>query len=60
MGGVGHFGSAGERFLSAGWQNLIDFNGDVLTLKDHDDVQSMIDLAAFDVIFQTAPESADL
>ena len=50
----GHDVTAADSFLSGGWQNLIDFNGDVLTLKDHDDVQSMIDLGAFDVIFHEA------
>jgi ADP-L-glycero-D-manno-heptose 6-epimerase len=50
----GHDVTAADSFLSAGWQNLIDFEGDVLTLKDHDDVQSMINLGAFDVIFHEA------
>jgi ADP-L-glycero-D-manno-heptose 6-epimerase len=51
---AGHDVVAADSFLSAGWQNLIDFNGDVLTLKDHDDVRSMIDLGPFDVIFHQA------
>ena len=50
----GHDVVAADSFLSAGWQNLIDFAGDVLTLKDHDDVQSMIDLGPFDCIFHEA------
>jgi ADP-L-glycero-D-manno-heptose 6-epimerase len=50
----GHDVTAADSFLSAGWQNLVDFDGDVLTLKDHDDVQSMIDMGAFDVIFHQA------
>lgn len=45
---------AADSFLSAGWQNLIDFPGDVLTLKDHDDVASMRSLGRFDVIFHQA------
>jgi len=50
----GHDVVAADSFLSAGWQNLVDFGGDVLTLKDHDDVQSMIDLGPFDVMFHEA------
>ena len=45
---------AADSFLSAGWQNLIDFNGDVLTLRDHDDVESMRAMGKFDVIFHQA------
>ena len=44
----GHDVTAADSFLSAGWKNLVDFEGDVLTLKDHEDVQSMIDLGPFD------------
>src|SRR5439155_8351174 len=36
------------------WQNLVEFDGDVLTLKDHEDVQSIIDLGPVDVIFHQA------
>ena len=50
----GHDVVAADSFLSAGWQNLIDFAGDVLTLKDHDDVASMIGLGKFDAIFHQA------
>jgi ADP-L-glycero-D-manno-heptose 6-epimerase len=50
----GHHVTAADSFLSAGWQNLIDFNGDVLTLEDHDDVESMMALGTFDVIFHEA------
>jgi ADP-L-glycero-D-manno-heptose 6-epimerase len=50
----GHDVVAADSFLSAGWQNLIHFNGDVLTLEDHDDVESMIALGKFDVIFHQA------
>jgi ADP-L-glycero-D-manno-heptose 6-epimerase len=50
----GHDVTAADSFLSAGWQNLIDFAGDVLTLEDHDDVESMIALGKFDVIFHQA------
>jgi ADP-L-glycero-D-manno-heptose 6-epimerase len=50
----GHDVTAADSFLSAGWQNLIDFDGDVLTLADHDDVASMRNLGRFDVIFHQA------
>ena len=50
----GHDVTAADSFMSAGWQNLIDFPGDVLTLEDHDDVESMIALGKFDVIFHQA------
>src|SRR5437016_4062041 len=53
----GHDVTAADSFLSASWANLIDFaaaGGDVLTLRDHDDVQSMIRLGRFDVIFHQA------
>jgi ADP-L-glycero-D-manno-heptose 6-epimerase len=50
----GHDVVAADSFLSAGWENLIGFTGDVLTLKDHDDVQSLRDAGAFDVIFHQA------
>src|SRR5205085_9686633 len=45
---------AADSFLSASWKNLIDFEGDVLTLKDHDDVASMKALGSFSVIFHQA------
>jgi ADP-L-glycero-D-manno-heptose 6-epimerase len=50
----GHDVTAADSFLSASWANLIHFDGDVLTLKDHDDVESMRRLGAFDVIFHQA------
>ena len=50
----GHDVTAADSFLSAGWQNLIDFPGDVLTLADHDDVASMIASGPFDVISHQA------
>ncbi len=50
----GHEVVAADSFLSAGWQNLIDYSGDVLTLKDHDDVASMIALGPFQAIFHQA------
>jgi ADP-L-glycero-D-manno-heptose 6-epimerase len=50
----GHDVVAADSFLSAGWENLIGFTGDVLTLADHDDVQSLRDAGAFDVIFHEA------
>ena len=50
----GHDVTAADSFLSASWKNLIDFAGDVLTLADHDDVESMRRLGGFDVIFHQA------
>src|SRR5262245_29129342 len=50
----GHDVTAADSFLSASWQNLATFGGDVLTLADHDDVSSMMALGAFDVIFHQA------
>jgi ADP-L-glycero-D-manno-heptose 6-epimerase len=50
----GHDVTAADSFLSADWGNLADFSGDVLTLKDHDDVASMTDLGGFDVICHQA------
>jgi ADP-L-glycero-D-manno-heptose 6-epimerase len=50
----GHNIVAADSFLSASWRNLVPFAGDVLTLRDHDDVDSMIALGAFDVIFHQA------
>ncbi|HEX3357988.1 MAG TPA: NAD-dependent epimerase/dehydratase family protein [Tepidisphaeraceae bacterium] len=50
----GHDVIAADSFLSGGWQNLIDFGGDVLTLANHDDVASMISLGKFDAIFHQA------
>jgi ADP-L-glycero-D-manno-heptose 6-epimerase len=50
----GHDVTAADSFLSASWSNLVHFNGDVLTLVDHDDVASMMKLGRFDVIFHQA------
>lgn len=50
----GHDVVATDSFLSADWKNLVHFDGDVLTLKDHDDVQSMIDAGPFEAIFHLA------
>ena len=50
----GHDTVAADSFLSASYANLIDFAGDVLTLKDHDDIDSMKSLGPFDVIFHQA------
>jgi ADP-L-glycero-D-manno-heptose 6-epimerase len=50
----GHDVTAADSFLCASWKNLIDYPGDVLTLKDHDDVTSMRNLGRFDVIFHQA------
>ena len=50
----GHDVVAADSFLSAAWQNLSDFDGDVLTLADHDDVDSLRRLGRFDAIFHQA------
>ncbi|HTL31178.1 MAG TPA: NAD-dependent epimerase/dehydratase family protein, partial [Tepidisphaeraceae bacterium] len=50
----GHDVVAADSFLSAHFANLVDFPGDVLTLKDHEDIDSMIDLGPFDAIFHEA------
>ena len=50
----GHDVTAADSFLSAAWNNLVDFGGDVLTLAHHDDVESMKRLGRFDVIFHQA------
>jgi ADP-L-glycero-D-manno-heptose 6-epimerase len=50
----GHDVVAADSFLSASWNTLTDFGGDVLTLKDPEDVRSMIDLGPFDVISHQA------
>src|SRR5206468_5719628 len=43
-----------DSFLSSSWANLIHFDGDVLALRDHDDVESMRKLGRFEVIFHQA------
>jgi ADP-L-glycero-D-manno-heptose 6-epimerase len=50
----GHDVVAADSFLSASWANLVYFPGDVLTLRDHEDRDSMRDLGPFDVIFHQA------
>ncbi len=50
----GHDVVAADSFLSAGWKNLVDFSGDVLTLRDHHDIDSMRALGPFDAIFHQA------
>jgi ADP-L-glycero-D-manno-heptose 6-epimerase len=49
-----HDVTAADSFLSADFNNLIDFSGDVLTLRDHEDVDSILRLGRFDVIFHQA------
>src|SRR5688572_30458313 len=54
----GHQVTAIDTFLSAHWNTLSDFNGDVLTLEHRLDIESVRDLVkrhgAFDVIFHEA------
>jgi ADP-L-glycero-D-manno-heptose 6-epimerase len=50
----GHEVTAADSFLSASWRTLVDFPGDVLTLKDTEDVASMAAAGPFDAIFHQA------
>ncbi|HWP39817.1 MAG TPA: NAD-dependent epimerase/dehydratase family protein [Tepidisphaeraceae bacterium] len=50
----GHDVVAADSLLCGVWQNLADFTGDVLTLRDPEDVDSMIALGPFQVIFHQA------
>jgi ADP-L-glycero-D-manno-heptose 6-epimerase len=54
LAGDGHDVTAADSFLAASWRNLVEFRGDVLTLANHDDVESMSRLGPFDVIFHQA------
>lgn len=51
---LGHDVVAADTFLSASFTNLIDFPGDVLTLKSHDDIASITHLGPFEAIFHQA------
>jgi len=51
---LGHNVVAADTFQSAHFSNLVDFTGDVLTLRDGEDVESMINLGPFDAIFHQA------
>ncbi len=50
----GHDVTAADAMLGAPYSNLIDFQGDVLTLRDPDDLDSMTRLGKFDIIFHQA------
>ncbi len=50
----GHDVVSADSFLSASWDTLTDFGGDVLTLRDHEDIQSVIALGPFDMICHQA------
>jgi ADP-L-glycero-D-manno-heptose 6-epimerase len=50
----GHDVVAADSFLSGSWTNLKEFSGEVLTLRNHDDVESMVGFGPFDVIFHQA------
>jgi ADP-L-glycero-D-manno-heptose 6-epimerase len=50
----GHDVTVADLFVGAGYSNLVDFNGDVLTLDSQTDVASMRNLGPFDVIFHQA------
>ena len=50
----GHDVVAADTFLSSHWRALADFEGDVLTLRDRDDIDSIRAAGPFDVIFHQA------
>lgn len=50
----GHDVTAADTFASAHFSNLADFPGDVLTLKDGEDTESIVSLGRFDAIFHQA------
>ncbi len=54
----GHDVVVADTFLSAHWKNLVDFDGDVLTLNDRLDIESIYEVAEtggpFDYIFHQA------
>ena len=50
----GHDVVAADTFRAASFANLVDFPGDVLTLRDADDVASMIALGPFDAVSHQA------
>jgi ADP-L-glycero-D-manno-heptose 6-epimerase len=49
-----HYVTAADSFLSSSYRNLIDFPGDVLTLKDPEDIASIRASGPFDIIFHQA------
>ncbi len=51
---LGHDVVAADAFLSSNFSNLIDFPGDVLTLKDPEDTASLAALGPFAAIFHEA------
>lgn len=50
----GHDVVAADSFLSSSYKNLIDFPGDVLTLKDPEDLASIQSAGPYDAIFHQA------
>lgn len=54
LGADGHDVTVTDLFVGGGYSNLVDFNGDVLTLDGPTDVASMRNLGPFDVIFHQA------
>jgi ADP-L-glycero-D-manno-heptose 6-epimerase len=50
----GHDVVGADTFLSASFANLVDFTGDVLTLRSHDDLASIRRLGPFDAICHQA------
>jgi len=54
LGVLGHSVVAADSFRSAHFSNLVDFNGDVLTLQNSQDIDSIKATGPFDVIFHQA------
>ncbi|MDP9172577.1 MAG: NAD-dependent epimerase/dehydratase family protein [Planctomycetota bacterium] len=50
----GHVVTAADSFLASHFSNLIDFPGDVLTLKGPEDLESIVRLGPFEVIYHQA------
>lgn len=51
---AGHDVVGADTFLSASFTNLVEFEGDVLTLRSHDDLESIRKLGPFDVVSHQA------
>src|SRR5204863_4096730 len=50
----GHDVVAADSLLAGSWINLADVDADLLTLRHHEDVESLIAIGPFDVIFHQA------
>lgn len=50
----GHDVVVADTFLSSDWRTLVDLECDVLTLRSHDDIESIRGVAPFDAVFHQA------